>query len=106
MSGLGALADPTRRRIVELLGTGDFAAGEIVERFAKRARISQHLKVLRRPGWCGCGSTAAADLQPRSGGLDEIERWVASVRRFWSERLDALAREPEAAADGEERSER
>ena len=51
MSSLAALADPTRRRIVELLSEGERTAGEIVERFALSApAISQHLKVLREAG--------------------------------------------------------
>ena len=95
MSSLGALADPTRRRIVELLGAGDLASGEIVERFAlSPPAISQHLKV--------DGHRRIYSLDP--AGLYEIERWVARVRRVWSERLDVLARELAADVDSEGRS--
>ena len=51
MSSLAALADPTRRRIVELLSGGERTAGDIVDRFELSApAISQHLKVLREAG--------------------------------------------------------
>ena len=106
MSSLGALADPTRRRIVELLGAGDLAAGEIVERFAlSPPAISQHLKVLREAGLVRVrvdGQRRIYSLDP--AGLDEIERWVARVRQFWSERLDVLARELAADVGSEGRS--
>jgi DNA-binding transcriptional ArsR family regulator len=106
VSSLSALADPTRRAIVELLSRGEHAAGEIVERFAVSApAISQHLKVLREAGLVRVrvdGQRRIYSLDP--AGLDEIERWVARVRRFWSERLDVLARELAADVDSEGRS--
>ncbi len=55
MANLGkvfhAMADPTRRRILELLGAGDRAAGEIAEQFAvSKPAISHHLSVLKEAG--------------------------------------------------------
>ena len=67
--------------------------------------ISQHLKVLREAGLVRVrvdGQRRIYSLDPI--GLDEIERWVARVRRFWSERLDVLARELTADVDSEGRS--
>jgi DNA-binding transcriptional ArsR family regulator len=89
-----ALADPTRRQIVELLGSGEQAAGAIGARFPVSApAISQHLKTLRiGPGAGPCGG-AAAHLQPRSRRLREMDAWFAKMRGFWSDRLDALERE-------------
>jgi DNA-binding transcriptional ArsR family regulator len=108
MSCLNALADPTRRRIVELLGSGERAAGEIVERFdISPSAISQHLKVLREARLVRVrvdGQRRIYSLDPR--GLDEIDLWVARVRQFWSNRLDDLARELAASTDNEQRSER
>lgn len=95
MDALAALADPTRRRIVELLGRGERSAGELVDEFAVSApAISQHLKTLREAGLV----RVRVDAQRRiyaldPAGLDEIDAWLASVRRFWSGRLDALERE-------------
>ena len=95
MDPLAAVADPTRRRIVELLGRGERSAGELVEEFDVSApAISQHLKALRDAGLV----QVRADAQRRiyaldPAGLAEIDAWLESVRRFWSRRLDALERE-------------
>ena len=95
MDALSALADPTRRRIVELLGRGERAVGEIVEEFEVSApAISQHLKALRDAGLV----RVRVDAQRRfyaldPAGLQEIDAWLARVRRFWAPRLDALERE-------------
>lgn len=95
MHAFAALADPTRRRIVELLGERELSAGEIVEQFEVSApAISQHLKALRDAGLV----QVRADAQRRiyaldPAGLAEIDAWLAQVRRFWSQRLDALERE-------------
>ncbi len=90
-----ALADPTRRRIVELLGRGERTAGSIGEKFDVSApAISQHLKVLReaklvrvRPQ----GQQRIYSIDP--AGLAEIEAWLERTRRFWAASLDALERE-------------
>jgi len=95
MDTFAALADPTRRRIVELLGRGERSAGEIVDEFDVSApAISQHLKALRDAGLV----QVRADAQRRiyaldPAGLAEIDAWLESVRRFWSRSLDALERE-------------
>jgi DNA-binding transcriptional ArsR family regulator len=95
MQSLAALADPTRRRIVELLSRGERSAGEIVAAFEMSApAISQHLKTLREAGLV----RVRVDAQRRiytldRAALDEIDAWLADVRRFWSKRLDALERE-------------
>ena len=104
MSSLAALADPTRRRIVELLSEGERTAGEIVSRFGLSApAISQHLKVLREAGLVQvrvAGQHRVYRLDQR--GLDEIDQWVARVRRFWTGRLDALERELRTSTDGQQ----
>lgn len=90
-----ALADPTRRQIVELLGRGERTAGAIGERFDVSApAISQHLKVLRearlvrvRPQ----GQQRIYSIDP--AGLAEIEAWLERTRKFWVASLDALERE-------------
>lgn len=90
-----ALADPTRRQIVELLARGECAAGEIVEAFAVSGpAISQHLKVLREAALVQVrveGQRRIYRLNPQ--GLNEMDGWLDSVRRFWAPRLDALERE-------------
>lgn len=87
-----ALADPTRRRMVELLAERERPVGELVQAFdLTPPAISQHLKVLRQAGLV----TVRVQGQQRihrlnAAGLDEIEAWLVQTRRFWSQRLDAL----------------
>jgi len=92
MRSLAAIADPTRRRIVELLAARERTAGELVEAFDLSApAISQHLNVLREAGLIATrveGQTRVQSLDP--AGLDELEAWLQRTRRFWSRRLDAL----------------
>jgi len=102
MDTFSALADPTRRHIVELLGRGEHAAGEIVRNFAVSApAVSQHLKVLREARLVRMridGQRRIYSLNP--AGLGEIDAWLERVRRFWSDRLDALElalRQPDKA---------
>lgn len=95
MQSLLAIADPTRRRIVELLAERDRTAGELVEEFDMSApAISQHLNVLREAGLVTTraeGQTRIQSLNP--AGLDELDAWLNRTRLFWSRRLDALERE-------------
>jgi DNA-binding transcriptional ArsR family regulator len=89
---LEALADPTRRRIVELLAERDRDAGEIASHFrVSRPAVSRHLRVLREHGLVQARSVAQRrvySLDPEP--LEEIDAWLAKYRRFWANRLDAL----------------
>ncbi len=95
MESLAAIADPTRRRIVELLAQRERTAGELVEEFDLSApAISQHLNVLREAGLVMTraeGQSRIQSLNPR--GLDELEAWLERTRNYWSKNLDALERE-------------
>jgi DNA-binding transcriptional ArsR family regulator len=95
MDSLMALGDPTRRQIVEMLGRGPRASGEIAESFAISApAVSQHLKVLREARLVDVRVDAQRriyTLNPQ--GLAEVDDWLARIRRFWSARLDDLERE-------------
>ncbi len=92
MDAFTALADPTRRQIIETLSRGERSFGELADRFAiSRPAVSQHLKVLRDTGIVG----VRAEAQRRyyrlaADGLDEVDDWLDTVRRFWSARLDRL----------------
>jgi DNA-binding transcriptional ArsR family regulator len=103
MHSLVALADPTRRRIVEMLALRERTAGEIVAEFEMSApAISQHLKVLRHARLTAVradGRRRIHSLDP--AGLLEIEAWVAKTKRFWERRLDALERELRAEDERE-----
>ncbi len=98
MQSLLAIADPTRRRIVELLAERERSSGELVKEFDLSApAISQHLNVLRDAGLVvtrAAGQTRIQSLNP--AGFDELESWLQRTRRFWSRRIDALERELEA----------
>jgi DNA-binding transcriptional ArsR family regulator len=98
MLSLEALADPTRRRIVELLAQRDRTAGEIVDEFDLSApAISQHLNVLRAAGLVTTRAEGQSRIQTLNpAGLDEIGTWLNRTRQFWSRRLDALERELKA----------
>ena len=95
MQSLAAIADPTRRRIMELLAVRDRTAGELVEAFELSApAISQHLNVLREAGLVVTraeGQTRIQSFNP--AGFDDLDAWLQRTRRIWSQRLDALERE-------------
>jgi DNA-binding transcriptional ArsR family regulator len=95
MQSLAAIADPTRRRIVELLARRDHSAGELVAEFDMSApAISQHLKVLREAGLVTSRAEGQSRIQMLNpNGLDELDAWLERTRSFWSSRLDALERE-------------
>lgn len=92
MKALEALADPTRRTIVELLAAGELSAGEIAARFeTSRPGVSRHLRVLREQGLVRAreeGRLRLYSLDP--GPLEELDEWLARYRSFWTNRLDAL----------------
>jgi DNA-binding transcriptional ArsR family regulator len=92
MQALEALADPTRRRIVELLAEGELGAGELAAQFrAARPGVSRHLRVLREHGLVRAraeGRRRLYSLDPRP--LEELEAWLDHYRAFWENRLDAL----------------
>ncbi|MBA3401239.1 MAG: winged helix-turn-helix transcriptional regulator [Actinobacteria bacterium] len=95
MNALEALAEPTRRRIVELLAERERSAGEIASHFrTSRPGISRHLRVLREHGLV----RAREDGQRRLYSLDpvplqELDEWLQRYRQFWDNRLDALETE-------------
>lgn len=95
MQTLLALADPTRRRIVELLAVRDRTAGELVKEFNVSApAISQHLNVLREAGLLTTRAEGQSRIQALNPeGLDELDAWLEKTRSAWSRRLDALERE-------------
>jgi DNA-binding transcriptional ArsR family regulator len=103
MQSLLAIADPTRRRIVELLAERDRTVGELIKEIEVSApAISQHLNVLREAGLVTTraeGQTRIQTLNP--AGLDELDAWLNRTRLFWSRRLDALERELRAEDERE-----
>ncbi len=89
-----AVADPTRRRILDLLGEGERTVGELAGEFnVSQPAVSQHLRVLREAGlvgWARAGRSHRYSLNPVP--LKEVFDWVAFFSRFWDEKLTALGR--------------
>ena len=91
-STFAALADPTRRAIVERLARGDATVNELAAPFAMTLPgISKHLKVLER---CGLISRSRnAQFRPchlERAALDSAVGWIVENRRIWTERFDKL----------------
>jgi DNA-binding transcriptional ArsR family regulator len=96
---LDILGDPVRRRIMELLATGEHPAGAVVEAISSefgisQPAVSQHLRVLRESGLAtvraeGTRRLYAVDPDP----LREVDRWLDQFRQYWTSRLDALGTE-------------
>jgi DNA-binding transcriptional ArsR family regulator len=88
------LAEPNRRRILDLLRGRDRAVTEIVEQLAvSQPAVSKHLRVLREAGLVEARVDAQRRvyrLMPQS--LREIDDWLAPYRALWSESLDRLER--------------
>ena len=99
MHAFDVLGDPVRRRILELLASGEQSAGAIVEIIQKefvitQAGVSQHLKVLRDSGFArvrtdGPRRIYSVDSTP----LEEIDTWLDQFRGFWKHHLNALTAE-------------
>jgi DNA-binding transcriptional ArsR family regulator len=101
-----ALADPTRRNILEILATsGELSATAIYEKFPVTPQaVSQHLKVLREANLVEMEKRAQKRLyrlNPQT--LSQFEDWVTQMQQRWSERFDALDRvlESEKKKEGE-----
>jgi DNA-binding transcriptional ArsR family regulator len=93
MDVFAALADPTRRKIIELLaGSGQLPAAEIAAHFPVSApAISQHLKILQQAGLVSVERRAQQRiyrLNPKS--MLELEDWARRLRNMWSQCFDAL----------------
>ena len=102
MLSFAALADPTRRRIVEMLARGPLSVGEIVSRFTLSASaVSQHLKILRTAKLVRSRVAAQQRIyELDTEGLAEIESWLDGVGPLWRKRLEALERERRLEARG------
>ena len=89
-----ALADPTRRAILERLAEGPATVGELAAPFViSLPAVSRHLKVLQDAGLIEREKKAQwRHCHLRAAPLKQAEDWVAHYRRFWEARFDALTR--------------
>jgi DNA-binding transcriptional ArsR family regulator len=96
MHAFEILADPVRRRILELLATGELASGEVVEVIVaefgiSQPAVSQHLRVLRESGFASVRSEGTRRLYSvEAKAFHEVDAWLERFRRMWDQPLDAL----------------
>ncbi|BBY18394.1 ArsR/SmtB family transcription factor [Mycolicibacterium litorale] len=88
----GALAEPSRLRIVELLRVGPKSVGEIADELGiRQPQVSKHLRVLGDSGLVAGESLARRRIYHlEAEPFAEIGRWVESFERLWEARLDSL----------------
>jgi len=86
------IADPTRRRILDLLRERELTVGELVERLhTAQPNVSKHLRVLGGADLVTVrvdGPRRHYTLAPE--GLRDLDAWLTPYRRVWADRLDAL----------------
>jgi len=85
-----ALADPTRRRIVETLRKGERQVGDIVQQAGiHQSGVSRHLRILHESGFVTVrpdGQRRLYSLRPEP--FRELDAWLAGYRELWEARLD------------------
>jgi DNA-binding transcriptional ArsR family regulator len=88
------LAEPTRRRILDMVRDRERSVGDLVESLSvSQPGVSKHLRVLREAGLVDVRHDAQRRLyRLRAAPLAEVDAWLAPYRRFWAGRLDALER--------------
>ena len=99
MHAFDVLGDPVRRRILELLASGELTSGDLTatvrdEFGISQPAVSQHLRVLREHGFASVRPDGARRLYAvRPEQFQEVDAWLDAFRRFWTPPLDALATE-------------
>jgi DNA-binding transcriptional ArsR family regulator len=87
-----ALADPTRRSIVEALRNGERQVNDIVEQAGiHQSGVSRHLRILHEAGFVSMrpdGQRRLCCLRPEP--FRELDKWLAQYRNLWEARLDRL----------------
>jgi DNA-binding transcriptional ArsR family regulator len=88
------LAEPTRRRILDLLREEERPVGELVDTLSiSQPGVSKHLRILREAGLVDVRADAQRRLyRLRPEPLVEIDAWLEPYRRLWAGRLDDLER--------------
>ena len=84
------LADPTRRRIVEVLRAGERQVGDVVDEVGvQQSGVSRHLRILSESGFVTMrpdGQRRLYRLQPEP--FRQLDGWLTDYRRLWESRLD------------------
>jgi len=100
-STFDVLAEPTRRRILDLLRDDERPVNELVSTLkVSQPGVSKHLRVLREAGLVEVRVDAQRRLyRLRLEPLEEIDEWLAPYRRLWGNRLNALERHLDETED-------
>jgi DNA-binding transcriptional ArsR family regulator len=95
------LAEPNRRRILDLLRVAERPVGELVDALAvSQPAVSKHLRVLREAGLVEVRSEAQRRLyRVRAEPLRDVAEWLEPYRALWATRLDDLERHLDAMPD-------
>jgi DNA-binding transcriptional ArsR family regulator len=103
MAPFAVLAEPHRRRILDLLRLGERPVGDLVDALAvSQPAVSKHLRVLREAGLVEVHTEAQRRIyRLRVEPLQAIDAWLAPYRELWESRLDALARHLDAMPEVE-----
>jgi DNA-binding transcriptional ArsR family regulator len=94
MTAYAALAEPNRRRILDLLRDGERCVNDLTARLKiSQPGVSKHLRVLRQAGLVDVRAQGRTRwYRLRAQPLAEVDAWLEPYRTLWSERLDALER--------------
>lgn len=89
-----AIADPTRRRLLDRLGSGEQPVNALAAPFRmSRPAVSQHLRILRQAGLVSVRRNGRERrYRVRGEKLREVYDWVAHYQKFWTEKLQALGK--------------
>ena len=95
------LAEPTRRRILDLLVDGDRTVTDLISELRMtQPAVSKHLRVLRDAGLVEARADAQRRIyRLRPEPLREVDEWLRPYRRAWAGRLDALGAHLDAMPD-------
>ena len=94
MSPFEVLAEPNRRRILDLLQPGELPVGELVTHLQlSQPAVSKHLRILREAGLVEVRGDAQRRLYSvRPEPLRAVDEWLMPYRMMWADRLDRLTR--------------
>ena len=95
-----AVAEPSRRALLDALADGERTAGELVATLPELTQptVSRHLRVLREVGLVEVRPDAQRRIYAlRADGLVAIDEWIERYRRYWTGHLDALERHLQAS---------
>jgi DNA-binding transcriptional ArsR family regulator len=101
------LAEPNRRRILDLVREQERPVGELVDALRlSQPAVSKHLRILREAGLVAVRTDAQRRLyRVNPGPLRDLDAWLAPYRKMWSGRLDALEQHLDTMNDPDETEE-